>query len=199
MAISRDSSVSPFSMSCDYSVKSYPFLARVPGYLTPYEQFVYDLAHSTGAVAFSQVASRSKHKKKLKSLARCGLLALHRLEGLYKLNVLTPGPFPGLIEVLKSLAFTRLVLMLKQKGCVFIDEEPPYRVIILDGKTFHVVIHRETEPVFPVVLQASKPERAIILAEKYHPEFASLESSRILLDTYDLFLYPDGTPEKEPA
>lgn len=199
MATSRESSVSPFSGLCDYSVKSYPFLARTPGYLTPYEQFVYDLTRSTGAVAFSQVVYKSKHKKKLKSLARCGLLALHRLEGPYKLNVLTPGPFPGLQEVLKSLAFTRLVLILKQRGCVFIDEEQPCRVVILDGKTYHVIIHRENEPVFSVVLQASRPEKVIILAEKYHPEFASLESSRILLDTCDMFLYPDGTPEKEPA
>ena len=186
-------------MSCDYSVVSYPFIARPPGYLTPYEQFVYNLTHSTGAVALSQITYKSKHKKKLKSLARCGLLAMHRLEGLYKLNVLTPGPFPGLPEVLKSLAFTRLVLMLKQYGCVFTDEEPPYRVIILDGKTYHVVIHRETEPIMPAVMQASQQERSIILAEKYHPEFAALESARILLDTYDVFLYPDGTPEKEPA
>lgn len=196
MALSPVLSVSPFSLQCNYSVKSFPFAPRPPGVLSPWEQSVYNLVRETGAVAFSQVCFKSKHKHKLKSLARCGLFAYHRLEGKYKLNILTPGEFPGVLPVLKSLCFTRLVLLLRQEFPVEIWTSPPSQpVLYLNNNLYNIIIHRETEPVLPAVLAANQFERSIVLAENYYPEFKSLERARILLDNQNKFLLPDGSFE----
>lgn len=189
----------PFSLSCNFKVQSMVRTKRSPGYLTPFEELVCSLVTATGAVAISQVCANSKQKHKLKSLARLGILAMHRLEGYYNgypviHNVLTPGSFPGLVQVLKRLAVTHLLILLDYPPAVCISDEE--FVIYLEDVEYRAFVHREPEPVKPFIIKA-KNHLSFILAEKYHPEFAELDpdSCRIVLDTEDVFLYPDGTPE----
>lgn len=165
--------------------------------LSPWEQGIVELVRATGAAAYSQVAKTPREKKKIKSLVRAEILGRVRLEGAYKLNVLLPGPYPGLEEVLKSLCLTRLVLILRERFArVEIYPSPPYRAaLIINEKPYHVLVHREGEPVQPVIVLANGAERSIVLVEKYHREFSEIKKGRILLDLEDRFLLPDGTPE----
>ena len=188
-----------FSQSCNFQVRSYVKQKRSPGYLTPFEEKVCSLVHTTGAVAVSQVCKNSKQKQKLKTLARLGILAMHYLEGNHNglpvtHVVLTPGPFPGLLPVLKRLAVTDLIIYLEYPPAVCVHDGE--FIIYLDDIEYRAFVHREPEPVMPVIVEAKK-HLSFILAEKYYPEFSLLDpdEARILIDGEDVLRYPDGTPE----
>jgi len=189
----------PFSLACNFNVFSFIRPRKSPGYLTPFEEWVCSLVNSSGAVAISQVCANSRQKQKLKNLARLGILSLHRLEGFYIdkpviHNVLTPGPFPGVLPVLKRLALTHLLLGIDCPPVLSVSDEE--FVIFQDDTEYRVFVHREPEPITPYIVRAQK-HLSFILVERYYPELGVLDpdSCRVLLDTEDVFRLPDGTPE----
>ncbi|MDN5375463.1 MAG: hypothetical protein PWQ39_503 [Thermacetogenium sp.] len=184
---------SPFSLTCGYQVTSYPFIPRTPGNLSERDKVIIDMTNTFGATAFFQLQQlwpnrhRNKTRNTAKSLARCGLLALHRLESPeYRMNVCTPGYFPGLDKVLRSLAFFQLYLRLREfnsnlSACL--ATHPLTGVVFMNDKEFPVVVVREGDqlPLLPYQLQDF--ERLVIVAESFDPAFGRIPCEcRIALD-----------------
>lgn len=184
---------SPFSLTCSYRVTSYPFRPRAPGHLSERDRVIITTTKTFGATSFFQLQQlwphlhKNKTRNTAKALARCGLLALHRLEcEEYRMNVCTPGYFPGLDSVLRSLAFFQLYLRLRRidphlRACQ--AAFPLTGVILMNGKEFPVVVARQGDNLALLPYQVQNLERLIIVAESFDPVFQKIPCNcRIAFD-----------------
>lgn len=177
---------SPFSPLCEYKVTSYPYIPRAPGHLSGRDEAILSAVSTFGAAAFFQLqqlfpgVNRNKVRRTAKTLARCGLLALHRLEcEEYRINVCTPSYFPGLDSVLRSMAFFQLYLRLKEmdpnvRAC---PAPPPLTgAVLMNNKEFPVVVARRGDVLnlLPFYVQTKKLKRLVIVAEVYDPVFRKI-------------------------
>lgn len=177
---------SPFSPLCGYKATSYPFIPRAPGNLSERDEIIISAVKTFGAAAFFQLqqlfpgVNRNKVRHTAKTLARCGLLALHRLEcEEYRINVCTPGYFPGLDNVLRSMAFFQLYLRLKEIDPnirAYLTPPPLTGAVLLHKKEFPVVVARQGDSLnlLPFYVQNQKCERLVIVAEAYDPVFKKI-------------------------
>lgn len=201
---------SPFSLSCNYTVTPAPFVPRPPGVLTEREEIAIDLIQTCGAAAVFQLEylwGANRTRKKLKTLARCGLLARTVLQGDYRISVYTPDVFPGLDEALRSMAFLQLYLRFRELGNVRAtrEEYPLFGKILVGAAEYPVAVIRSNDDKVSIPLLFKDLPRLIIISEQYDPVFSKIEvPCRIVLDTdlldkpgsiQDLFILPNGEPE----
>lgn len=194
--------ISPFSILQPYEFKAYPYYPQTPGNLTSWESETLNFLNSVGAAAYFQIATE-KQKRKLDTLNRVGLIRKYQLTGEQSMNIAAARPYKDISTLLKSLAFTQLILSLREyfEVKIYPGENHIHAYIDFNNKTFPVIIVRHGENISLLPLLTNKLERVIILAETYHPEFNKLTiPARIGLDNELLkslvFRLPDGTIEE---
>ena len=199
--------ISPFSTLKKYQLISYPYYPRPPGNLTNWEAETLSLLDDIGAGAYFQIAPKGKQRRKLDSLNRAGLVYKYQLKGERSINVSASRPYQDLKTLLKALAFTQLVIKLKEMfpvqvlpGSNFIHAH-----IAFNNKSFPVIIIRHSDNTSMLPFLANSLDRLIIVSETLHPIFNKITiPTRILLDN-DLiksnisFYLPDGRIEKQPG
>ena len=197
---------SPFSTLRRYELISYPYYLRPPGNLSPWETETLSLLENVGAGAYFQIAPKSKQRKKLDSLNRAGLVYKYQLKGERSINISASKPYDNLKTLLKALAFTQLVIKLKDffPVQVFSGSNFIHAYIVLGDKTFPVIVLRSGDDISLLPFLVKPLDRLIIVSEKLHPIFEKITiPTRILLDndlinSNILFYLPDGRVEKQP-
>jgi hypothetical protein len=191
--------VSPFSTLQKYTLIAYPYTSRLPGNLTPWEVEQLEFLNQVGAASYFQLMSRSKHKKKLNTLSRAGLIRKYKLEGQTPMLVAASQPYSNVVTLLKALVFTQLVLTMRQKFEIEIQPGDMllHAVLKINGNHFPVIVFRESDAIPPL----PDLDRLIIISETFRPEFKKIKSpARIALDQEILsplltFYLPDGSKE----
>lgn len=190
--------MSPFSSEQKYTLQTYPYTARVPGNLTPWEQETLYFLKQVGAAAYFQITYKSKQKHKLDALNRAGLLRKYQLQGKSPINVAATRKYE-IPELLKTLIFTQLVLRLKENFpdlTISPGDNLVHSVLTFNERNFPVIVLRQSDNLyfFP------KEERMIIISETFHPSFSKINTPvRIALDEELLsedsliFHLPDGS------
>jgi hypothetical protein len=184
---------SSFSKTCNYQVTSHPFRPRAPGHLSERDKVILTMTETFGAVSFFQLQQlwphqhRNKTRNAAKALGRCGILAIHRLEcEEYRMNICTPGKFPGLDSVLRSMAFFQLYLRLREavpglNACL--ASSPLTGVILMNNKEFPVVVVRSGDNTVLLPYQVQQLPRLVIVSETFEPVFKKVTCDcRVALD-----------------
>ncbi len=196
--------LSPFSVRQNYKLVSYPCTPRPPGNITSWEEDILNFLSSVGAAAYFQIAPGSKQRKKLDSLYRSGLIYKYQLQGERNINIASSKPYGDLKELLKSLAFTQLVLTLKTtfpELQIIPGSNHIYANIILNQNSYPVIILRQDDNISALPFLINSLDRVIIVSESFYPEFNLIKiPARIAIDTDLLlnpkFYLPDGREEK---
>lgn len=199
--------ISPFSTLQKYELVSYPYYPRPPGNLTSWEEETLSFLEDVGAGAYFQIAPKSKQRKKLDSLNRAGLVYKYQLKGERSINVSASRPYKDLKTLLKALAFTQLVIKLKEfyPVQVFPGSNFIHAHVQFNNNTFPVIVLRSGDDISMLPFLVKPLDKLIILSEKLHPMFERITiPTRILLDndlinSNILFYLPDGRVEKQPG
>jgi len=199
--------ISPFSTLQKYELISYPYYPRPPGNLTSWEEETLSLLEDVGAGAYFQIAPKSKQRRKLDSLYRAGLIYKYQLKGERSINISASKPYDNLKTLLKTLAFTQLVIKLKDffPVQVFPGSNLIHAYITFNTKTFPVIVVRHGDNISMLPFLTNSLDRLIIVSETLYPEFNNISVPvRIVLDS-DLvnsslvFYLPDGRAESIKA
>lgn len=199
--------ISPFSTRRKYKLNSYPCYPRPPGNLTTWETEILSLLDDVGAGAYFQIAPKGKQRRKLDSLSRAGLIYKYQLQGERSINISASHPYQELKTLLKSLAFTQLVIKLKEVTPVqvFPGSNFIHSHLLFNNKTFPVMIIRHGDNISMLPFLTKQLDKLIIVSETLYPEFNKITiPTRILLDndlinSNILFYLPDGRIEKQPG
>jgi len=192
--------ISPFSTLKPYGLIAYPCYPRPPGNLSSWEIETLSFLQDVGAAAYFQITSGSKQRKKLDSLNRAGLVYKYQLQGERSINVSASRPYSDLKNLLKTLAFTQLVVKLKELFLVqiFPGSNFIHAYIAFNNKTFPVIVIRHGDNISMLPFLTHSLDRLIIVSETIEPEFNKISiPARIVLDA-DLmnssliFYLPDG-------
>jgi hypothetical protein len=206
--------VSVFSPRCGYSVRYHDGPRRPPpdAALNLREFLALSFLRACRVMAGFQLAwlwSGSKGKNALAALARWGVIWRHRFEGVGRLNVYTlPGIYPEVGRALRELVLAQLYVRVRRfYPAELLPAEPPFQgVISFAGLSFPVLVLRHGDPPGLPALLGPALERALVLAEEWHPEFSKVAAdARFVLDGDLLwgplsgaFRFPDGTPDFVP-
>lgn len=199
--------ISPFSTRRKYKLIPYPCYPRPPGNLTAWETEILSLLDDVGAGAYFQIAPKGKQRRKLDSLSRAGLIYKYQLQGERSINISASRPYQDLKTLLKALAFTQLVIKLKEVTPVqvFPGSNFIHSHLLFNNKTFPVMIIRHGDNISMLPFLTKQLDKLIIVSETLYPEFNKITiPTRILLDndlinSNILFYLPDGRIEKQPG
>lgn len=191
--------ISPFSPLQNYRLKAYPFTPNPPGRLNDWEKQTLNFLAETKAAAYFQLSNHAGRKRNLTAMSRAGLVHKYQLQGQRNINVVTSTGFDDLDKLLRTLAFTQLVLKLKPREILPGSNQIHAHIVLNNAFPVLVLRHGDDPGMVPFI--TNRLDRVIIISETLYPEFNKIKTpcriclDRDLLQDEVTFYLPNGRRE----
>ena len=198
--------LSPFSLLNYYKVGTINDRIVEPYSPTPREIILLNILKSCSTVAGFQLETlwpSKEGRRRLKKLARQGIIARYKLNGKHKLNVYSLSPNLDIETALRQMAFAQLYIKMRlvMPCSATLGPEPFTGLINLYGKPYPVLVIRKGDAVSMLPSKLPNVPRLIVIAEdftKLNLDNYRITTDRDLLDKplHAAFRLPSGEPEE---
>jgi len=213
MSESKYKTMSPFSLSCKYTVNLCNTVKHNNIELSTQEQTALEIIESVGAVTSFQLEglawTKNTTRHKLNKLSNYGIINKYNLKGEYTLNVYTLNKLSNLDNILRTLAVAQLytkILKLQQPCLVLKADKPLNTYIKFKEITFPVMVIRNNDNIktLPIIIKSLNIDKLIIISEEFYPDYKFIDTQvRITTDRdllekplTDAFYLPNGSRDK---